>query len=44
METYKIPLVPGPVTVPAAVRAAYQVDYGSSDLEEEFFQLLILFN
>ena len=39
METYKILLVPGPVTVPAAVRAAYQVDYGSSDLEEEFFQL-----
>ncbi|MFN8493440.1 MAG: aminotransferase class V-fold PLP-dependent enzyme [Caldilineaceae bacterium] len=39
METYKIPLVPGPVTVPAAVRAMYQVDYGSSDLEEEFFQL-----
>lgn len=39
METYPIPLVPGPVAIPAAVRAAYQTDYGSSDLEEEFFAL-----
>lgn len=39
METYAIPLVPGPVAIPAAVRAAYQTDYGSSDLEEEFFGL-----
>jgi aspartate aminotransferase-like enzyme len=39
MQTYKIPLVPGPVTVPEAVWAAYQIDYGSSDLEDEFFAL-----
>lgn len=39
METYPIPLVPGPVTIPPAVRAAYQMDFGSSDLEEEFFAL-----
>lgn len=39
MQTYAIPLVPGPVSIPAAVRAAYQVDYGSADLEEEFFAL-----
>lgn len=39
METYPIPLVPGPVMIPPAVRAAYQNDYGSSDLEEEFFAL-----
>ena len=39
METYAIPLVPGPVSVPAAVRAAYAVDYGSADLEDEFFAL-----
>lgn len=39
MQTYKIPLVPGPVSVPEAVRAVYQIDYGSSDLEEEFFAL-----
>lgn len=39
METYAIPLAPGPVSIPAAVRAAYQTDYGSPDLEEEFFAL-----
>ncbi len=39
METYTIPLAPGPVSIPAAVRAAYGVDYGSADLEEEFFAL-----
>lgn len=39
METYDIPLVPGPVRVPAAVRAAYQTDYGSADLEPEYLTL-----
>ena len=39
METYKIPLVPGPVSVPEALRAVYRIDYGSADLEEEFFGL-----
>jgi aspartate aminotransferase-like enzyme len=39
MQTYKIPLVPGPVAVLAAVRAAYQDNYGSPDLEDEFFAL-----
>lgn len=39
MQSYKIPLVPGPVSVPERVRAVYSVDYGSSDLEEEFFAL-----
>jgi aspartate aminotransferase-like enzyme len=39
MQTYPIPLVPGPVSVPQAVRDAYQIDFGSADLEEEFFQL-----
>lgn len=39
MQTYTIPLVPGPVRIPAAVRAAYQTDFGSGDLEEEFFAL-----
>lgn len=39
MERYTIPLVPGPVTIPAAVRAAYAQDFGSSDMEEEFFNL-----
>jgi aspartate aminotransferase-like enzyme len=39
MQTYAIPLVPGPVAIPEAVRAAYQVDYGSADMEDEFFAL-----
>jgi aspartate aminotransferase-like enzyme len=39
MQTYRIPLAPGPVSIPQEVRAAYQIDFGSSDLEEEFFQL-----
>lgn len=39
MQTYAIPLVPGPVSVPAAVRAVYETDYGSADLEEDFFLL-----
>ena len=40
MKTYKIPLVPGPTSVPAEYREAYMTDYGSTDLEEEFFELL----
>ncbi len=36
MKTYPIPMVPGPVTVHPDVLAAYQVDYGSGDLEPEF--------
>lgn len=40
METYKIPLVPGPSSVPQKYLEAYLKDYGSSDLEEDFFVLL----
>jgi len=39
MQSYQIPLVPGPVSVPAAVRAAYAIDYASADLEDDFFAL-----
>jgi aspartate aminotransferase-like enzyme len=39
MLTYDIPLVPGPVTVLPEVAAAYQVNYGSADLEPEFREL-----
>ncbi|WP_376792554.1 pyridoxal-phosphate-dependent aminotransferase family protein [Thermoflexus sp.] len=39
MRTYLIPLVPGPTTVPAEIRAAYQEDYGSADLEPEYYEL-----
>ncbi len=39
MQTYPIPLIPGPVSIPEAVRAAYQIDFGSPDAETEFFEL-----
>ena len=39
MQTYPIPMVPGPVRVPQEVLAAYQQDYGSADLEPEFLEL-----
>lgn len=39
MQTYQIPLVPGPVSIPPSVLKAYRMDYGSSDLETEFFEL-----
>ncbi|MCW5849535.1 MAG: alanine--glyoxylate aminotransferase family protein [Anaerolineae bacterium] len=39
MRTYSIGLVPGPTRVPQAVRQAYLTDYGSADLEPEFFEL-----
>ena len=39
MESYRIGLVPGPVRVPEEIRKAWQIDYGSSDLEDEFFAL-----
>jgi aspartate aminotransferase-like enzyme len=39
METYPIPMVPGPVKVPQAVLAAYNINYGSGDLEPEFLAL-----
>ena len=39
MRTYPIGLVPGPTRVPEAVRRAYLTDYGSADMEPEFFEL-----
>lgn len=39
MKRYPIPLVPGPVTCPAPVLAAYGEDYGAADLEPDFLQL-----
>lgn len=39
MQTYDIPLVPGPTAVCQEVFAAYQVDYGSADLEPEYLKL-----
>jgi len=39
MQTYEVGLVPGPISVPPEVRAVFQINYGSPDLEEEFFAL-----
>ena len=39
MEKYRIGLVPGPVSIPEYIRSAWSNDFGSSDLEEEFFTL-----
>ena len=39
MKTYPIPMVPGPVKVPAEVLQAYLTDYGSADLETEYLDL-----
>jgi aspartate aminotransferase-like enzyme len=39
MQTYPIPMVPGPVVVPEAIRQAYLEPYGSGDLETEFVEL-----
>jgi aspartate aminotransferase-like enzyme len=39
MQQYAIPLVPGPVAIAPEVLEAYQHNYGSSDLEMDFFDL-----
>jgi len=39
MKTYPIPMVPGPVKVAQQVLDAYQINYGSADLEPEFLEL-----
>jgi aspartate aminotransferase-like enzyme len=39
MQTYPIPMVPGPVIVPEAIRQVYLEPYGSADLETDFIEL-----
>ncbi len=39
MRTYPIPMVPGPVKVAREVLEAYQINYGSADMESEFLEL-----
>ena len=39
MKIYPIPMVPGPVKVAQQVLDAYQINYGSADLESEFLEL-----
>ena len=39
MQTYPVPMVPGPVHVPRLIRDVYQTDFGSADLEASFIDL-----
>ena len=39
MQSYPVPMVPGPVKLPQTVIDAFSVNYGSADLEPEFFEL-----
>lgn len=39
MESYPIPMVPGPVSVPREILQTYQINYGSADLESEYLDL-----
>jgi aspartate aminotransferase-like enzyme len=39
MKEYPLGLVPGPVSVPRKIREAWSTDFGSSDLEADFFEL-----
>lgn len=39
MEHYEIGLIPGPVKIPEEFRKAWLIDYGSSDTEDEFYEL-----
>jgi aspartate aminotransferase-like enzyme len=39
MQTYPIPMVPGPVKVAREVLEVYRTNYGSADLEPEFIEL-----
>lgn len=39
MKSYTIPMVPGPTLVPERVLRAGMMNYGSADLEEEFYSL-----
>ena len=39
MEKYRLPMVPGPVSVPQQILDAAVVNYGSADLEKEYIDL-----
>lgn len=39
MEKYALGFIPGPVSIPEEFRKAWNTDYASSDLEDEFFAL-----
>ena len=39
MQTYQIPMVPGPVSVSREVLESGQVNFGSADLEKDYIEL-----
>lgn len=39
MQTYRIPLVPGPVAIAPEVLETYATNFASADMEDDFFQL-----
>lgn len=39
MQIYPVSMVPGPVSVPEDIRKVYLTNFGSGDLEPEFFEL-----
>jgi aspartate aminotransferase-like enzyme len=39
MQSYPIPMVPGPVRVPERILDVYREDYGSADLESDYLEL-----
>jgi aspartate aminotransferase-like enzyme len=39
MQTYPIPMAPGPVLVPPEILEVYRTNYGSADMEPEFLEL-----
>ena len=39
MKTYRLPMVPGPVSVSREVLEAGMVDFGSADLERDYLEL-----
>jgi aspartate aminotransferase-like enzyme len=41
MERYVISMVPGPVSVPVAIREEAMVDYGSGMMEPEYFEMYL---
>lgn len=39
MQTYRIPLVPGPVSIPPEILEIYGTNFASADLEDDFFRV-----
>ena len=39
MKVYPIPMIPGPVSISKEVFDAYQINYGSADIEDDFLEI-----